>query len=174
MTESVTRSAIDKLMPMLERQQKRQKWANDDIFYVGHESSDIENQDTSASNTGNIAKCLVGWDIVTNQRDNLRFSYSQHSKQWTKSFTNDSMTSIDEIIGFSHANSISKKYIWDILNCRHEPQRDIEEELELDVVMRYLLLPQVMLIYTDEYQDRKRFLIFTSNTMLSISEMGHF
>lgn len=170
-TNSETQVVINKLLPLLERQQKRQEWANDSIFNVRYESSDIEDQDTSAFNIGHIEKCLVGWNIVTNQINNLWFSSSQHSNRWTKTFTHDIKTSIDEIIGLSYANSISKKYIWEILNCRPELQRDIEEELELDVIRQYLLVPQVMLIYTDEYQERKRFLIFTSNNTYDDSMM---
>jgi hypothetical protein len=49
--------------------------------------------------------------------------------------------------------------------------RDTEEELELDVIRKYMLIPQVMLIYTDEYQERKRFLIFTSNNKYDDSLM---
>ena len=170
-TESGTQVVINKLLLLLERQQKTQEWANDSIVNVRYESPDIEGQDTSVFNIGHIEKCLVGWNIATNQKNNLWFSSSQHSEPWTKTFIHDIKMSIDEIITLSYANSISNKHILGILNCKPELQRDIEEELELHVIRQYLLVPQVMRIYTDEYQQRKRFLIFTSNNTYDDSLM---
>jgi hypothetical protein len=170
-TNSGTRGLVNKLLPSLEQKYRIREGAQDSIFYDWYQSYDIKDQYTSRFNIEYIKNCLIGWNTVANQINNLQFFSFQRSKRWAQTSTSDIKTSIDEIIGLSYANSIAKKYIWEVFNCEPELRRDTEEELELDVIRKYMLIPQVMLIYTDEYQERKRFLIFTSNNKYDDSLM---
>jgi len=162
-SNSETRRLLNTLLPLLERKYRIRERTQDSIIHDRYQSHDIKDQYTSRSNIGYIKSCLTGWNTVADQINNLQFSSFQRPKRLARTSTIDIKTSINKIIEFSYANSISQKYIWEIFDCKPELSSDTEEELELDVIRRYMLIPQVMLIYTDEYQEIKRFLICTSN-----------
>lgn len=162
-TNIETGKLVNTLLPLLERKYRIREGTQNRVIHDRYQPHDTTNQYISRSNIGYIKSCLIGLNTVAEQINNLQSSSFQCPKRLSRTFDIDIKTSINKIIEFSYANSISRKYIWEIFDCKPELSPDTEEELELDVIRRYMLIPQVMLVYTDEYQEIKRFLVCTSN-----------
>jgi len=103
-----------------------------------------------------FAECLAGWYSYDMQRQQLWYSLLR--KRQTIQ-----LTTADEIIDISYANSLSRSAIERAFVCFREAEFEPETVLELNVAKLFKEIPDVQSIYTDEYLNRKRFLILTSN-----------
>ena len=103
-----------------------------------------------------FAKCLAGW-----------YSYDVQSQQLWGTLLDKrqtmQVTTADEIIDLGYANRLSSSAIERVFVCWRGAAFEPEIALELDVAKFFKEIPDVQSIYTDEYLNRKRFLILTSN-----------
>jgi len=103
-----------------------------------------------------FAKSLAAW-----------YSYDAQSQQlWGTLLGRQQameVVSIDEIIDIGYANHLSSSAIERAFVGWRGAAFEPETALELDVVKLFKEITDVQSIYTDEYLNRKRFLILTSN-----------
>jgi len=103
-----------------------------------------------------FTSCLAGWYSYDVQRQQLW--YALLGKRRTMQ-----PTTADEIIDLSYADNLSRSAIERALLRLHEVEFEPETALELNVAKLFKEITDVQSIYTDEYLNRKRFLILTSN-----------
>lgn len=130
------------------------EWPTPDVVYMPVWEDIVE---WAARFSGTyFAKCLAGW-----------YSYDAQSQQLWGTLLGKRQTmqvaTADEIIDLGYANRLSSSAIERAFVCWRGAAFEPETALELDVAKLFKEIPDVQSIYTDEYLNRKRFLILTSN-----------
>jgi hypothetical protein len=130
------------------------EWSTPDVVYMPVWENIVER---TARFTGTyFANCLAAW-----------YSHDAQSQKLWSTLLGKRQTmqvaTADEIIDIEYANRLSSYVIERAIVGWRGAEFEPEIALELDVVKLFKKIPDVQSIYTDEYVNRKRFLILTSN-----------